>query len=82
MTALFLNIIAFDTLNKTIAAAPSLPVQTAPEAVKLIDILMKGGIIMIPIAILSIVAIYVFIERYITIRRQISSDVDFMNNIH
>ena len=43
---------------------------------------MKGGIIMIPIGLLSIIAVYVFIERYLTIRRHISSDVDFMNSIH
>ena len=83
MTALFLNIAeTFDTLNKTIAAAPSLPVQNAPEAVKMIDIIMKGGIIMIPIGLLSLIAVYVFIERYLTIRRHVSADVDFMNDIH
>ena len=73
---------AIDTLNKTVANAPALPTQPAPEATTLIDIIMKGGIIMIPIAILSIIAVYVFIERYLTIRRHISSDVNFMNNIH
>jgi biopolymer transport protein ExbB len=73
---------AIDTLNKTIAAAPSLPTQPAPVATTLIDIILKGGIIMIPIGILSLVAIYVFIERYLTIRRHISTDVNFMNNIH
>lgn len=73
---------AIDTLNKTIANAPALPTQPAPGATSLIDIIMKGGIIMIPIAILSIIAVYVFIERYLTIRRHISSDVNFMNNIH
>ncbi len=72
----------FDTLNKAVASAPVLPTQTAPEVTKFIDIIMKGGIIMIPIGILSIVAVYVFIERYLTIRRHISTDVDFMNNIH
>jgi biopolymer transport protein ExbB len=72
----------FDTLNKTIAAAPSLPTQPALQPTTLIDIIMKGGIIMIPILLLSIVAVYVFIERYLVIRRQISSDVNFMNNIH
>jgi biopolymer transport protein ExbB len=83
MTTIFLNITqTIDTLNKTIASAPALPTQPAPEVTRLIDIIMKGGIIMIPIAILSLVAIYVFIERYLTIRRHISSDVDFMNNIH
>jgi biopolymer transport protein ExbB len=71
-----------DTLNKTIAALPSLPLQHSPESFKLIDIIMKGGIIMIPIALLSLIAVYVFIERYLTIRRHLSSDVDFMNSIH
>jgi biopolymer transport protein ExbB len=83
MTALFLHIAQnFDTLNKIIASAPVLPVQQAPEAVKMIDIIMKGGIIMIPIGLLSIIAVYVFIERYLTIRRHLSSDVEFMNSIH
>jgi biopolymer transport protein ExbB len=83
MTATFSQITqAIDTLNKTVMNAPSLPVQPAPEVTNLIDILMKGGVIMIPIGILSIVAVYVFIERYLTIRRHISSDVNFMNNIH
>lgn len=82
MTSLFLNIVTFDSLNKSIAAAPSLPVQAAPGAVKLIDIIMKGGIIMIPIGLLSIIAVYVFVERYLTIRRHLSSDVEFMNSIH
>jgi len=72
----------FDTLNKAVASAPALPTQPAPEVTKFIDIIMKGGFIMIPIGILSIVAVYVFIERYLTIRRHISTDVDFMNNIH
>ena len=83
MTALLFYITqTFDTLNNTVAAAPALPVQQAPEAIKLIDIIMKGGIIMVPIALLSIIAVYVFIERYLTIRRHLHSDVDFMNSIH
>jgi biopolymer transport protein ExbB len=72
---------SIDTLTKTVAAAPALPTQPALEGMTLIDIIMKGGIIMIPILILSIIAAYVFIERYLTIRRHISSDVAFMNNI-
>ena len=83
MTAfLFFITQTLDTLNKTIAAAPALPVQQAPDVTKMIDIIMKGGIIMIPIGLLSIIAVYVFIERYLTIRRHISSDVEFMNSIH
>jgi biopolymer transport protein ExbB len=83
MIAVFMHLEqTIDTLNKTIAALPSLPLQHPAESIKLIDIIMKGGIIMIPIALLSLIAVYVFIERYLTIRRHISSDVDFMNSIH
>jgi biopolymer transport protein ExbB len=83
MTAFLFRIAqTFDTLNKAVASAPVLPVRPAPEATTLIDIIMKGGVIMIPILMLSIIAAYVFIERYLTIRRHISSDVAFMNNIH
>jgi biopolymer transport protein ExbB len=83
MTAVLLNIAQnFDTLSKTVASAPALPIQHAPETTHLIDIIMKGGIIMIPIGLLSIIAVYVFIERYLTIRRHISSDVEFMNSIN
>lgn len=59
-----------------------LPSQTAAESMTLMDVIMKGGILMIPIAILSILTVYVFIERYLSIRRYVKSDVNFMNNIH
>jgi biopolymer transport protein ExbB len=82
MTTILIEIAqSFDTLNKAVATAPTLPTVPGPETTTLLDIIMKGGIIMIPIAILSIVAFYVFIERYISIRRYISTDVSFMNNI-
>ncbi len=82
MTTFLINISqTLDTLNKAVSSAAALPVRPAPEATNLIDIIMKGGIIMIPILILSVVAVYVFIERYLTIRRHVSSDVAFMSNI-
>jgi biopolymer transport protein ExbB len=83
MTAFFLPFTqALDTLNKAVANGPVLPTQHAPQAMSVIDIIVKGGVIMIPIALLSIIAVYIFIERYLTIRRHISSDVNFMSNIH
>ena len=83
MTAVLFNIAQnLDTLSKTVASVPSLPVQHTSETFHLIDIIMKGGVIMIPIGLLSIIAVYVFIERYLTIRRHLSSDVEFMNSIH
>jgi biopolymer transport protein ExbB len=83
MTAMFSQITqTFDTLKKAVEAAPALPTQPAPHMMSFMEIIMKGGIIMIPIGMISIIAIYVFIERYLTIKRKVSTDVNFMNNIH
>lgn len=71
-----------DTLNTALTGSPVLPTQSAPKMTSTIDIIEKGGFIMIPIGILSVIAIYVFIERYLSIRRHIKTDVNFMNNIH
>jgi len=70
-----------DTLQNAAATSPVIPSQPAPEPMTLMEIIMKGGIIMIPIGILSIVVIYIFIERYLTIKRQASMEENFMNNI-
>ena len=43
--------------------------QTGAEQTTLLDMLLKGGLVMIPILLLSIVMIYVFVERLITLRR-------------
>jgi len=41
MTAILFYITqTFDTLNKVISAAPALPLQRAPEATKMIDIII------------------------------------------
>jgi len=45
------------------------------------ELLMKGGIIMIPIILLSIFSIYLFIERFIFIRRSSVIDEAMVNNV-
>ena len=67
-----------DTLN---SAVNSLPVVSKPAMVSLWDIIQKGGLIMIPIAVLFSVAIYIFIERYITIRNASANEGNLMNDI-
>ena len=59
-------------------AVSSIPVVAQPAAVSLWDIIQKGGIIMIPIGILFATAIYIFIERFITIRNASASEGNFM----
>jgi biopolymer transport protein ExbB len=47
----------------------------------LIELLMKGGFIMIPIVLLSILSIYLFIERYIYIKKVAVIDENLLNNV-
>ena len=44
-------------------------VSSTEEAMTVLDLLMKGGIIMIPIVLLSLVSFYIFIERLAYINR-------------
>jgi biopolymer transport protein ExbB len=42
---------------------------------------MKGGPVMIPILICSVIAVYIMIERYFAIRKATKDEPGFMNNI-
>lgn len=53
----------------------------AQEEMKFIDLALKGGWVMIPIVILSIIAVYIFFERWGAIRRASRFDLNFMNRI-
>jgi biopolymer transport protein ExbB len=71
---------AADTATQALVTIPQTP-KPVTESFSLLDLMVKGGPIMIPIAILSIIAIYIFIERYISIRRASRFEDNFMNNI-
>lgn len=62
--------------------------QTVPQAAAPIvnelsvwDLCVKGGFIMLPLALLSLISIYIFFERLIAIRRARRSDPTFMSRI-
>jgi biopolymer transport protein ExbB len=54
---------------------------TAQQKENLVDILMKGGVLMIPLGILLVIAIFVFFERYIAIKKASRMDENFMSII-
>jgi biopolymer transport protein ExbB len=58
-----------------------LPAAKAAEKLTLLDLTIKGGWVMIPIILLSLVAAYIFIERYYVIRKATREDQNFMNRI-
>lgn len=53
----------------------------AEETLSFFSLALKGGIVMIPLLILSIIAIYIFIERYFAISKASKEEYNFMNNI-
>ncbi len=65
----------------TQGVAEVMPVQEE-VSFSLISMALKGGWIMIPLLILSIIAIYIFGERWWAIRKASQIDQNFMNNIH
>ncbi len=44
----------------------------------LFELLWKGGPVMIPIILLSFIAVYVFVERFITVRKALRHDVNLI----
>jgi len=56
-------------------------VEGAEKSMNYIDMAIRGGWIMIPLAILSIVSVYIFFERYFAIKRATNEDAGFMNKI-
>lgn len=67
-------------VNSTVNAIP-VAAKPAPEVISLWDVIMKGGFIMIPIGILFAIAIYIFIERFISIHSASKSEGNFMTDI-
>lgn len=64
-----------DTVASAAAAATA---ATADQQIRLLDLLVKGGVLMIPLGILSVIAIFAFVERYLTISKAGKLEDNFM----
>jgi len=59
-----------------------LPTVAQPQdKMSLLELLWKGGVIMIPLGILSLISVFLIIERYIFIKRASRSGKNFLNSI-
>ncbi|MBO6024053.1 MAG: MotA/TolQ/ExbB proton channel family protein [Bacteroidales bacterium] len=67
------------TISEGTAAAAEAAAQ--PAELSLFDLAAKGGWIMILLAVLSLIAVYIFIERFITVSRATKYDKGFMDRI-
>ncbi|MDE6450554.1 MAG: MotA/TolQ/ExbB proton channel family protein [Muribaculaceae bacterium] len=67
-----------DTLVET---ATLNPIQPAPAEMNLLDMCLQGGWLMIPLLLLSVMSIYILVERWLAIRRAQTEDATFMHRI-
>lgn len=67
--------IAYDSTSQVASTV------TKTESLSLLSLIIKGGWIMIPILTLSVIAVFLIVERYIVIRQASKVDPNFMNNI-
>lgn len=65
-------------INEAAEAVTGTPTE---DTLAIINLVMKGGWIMAIIGVLSIIAFYIFFERYFIIGRAARLDKNFMNNI-
>jgi biopolymer transport protein ExbB len=70
-----------DTAQKAVNTAAQLTPQVKEQSLSMIDMVMKGGWVMAPIAVLFLLTVYVLIERIAAISRASKRNVLFMANI-
>ena len=63
------------------AAARANALANAAPGLSLVDLLLKGGWVMLPILLLLLVSVYIIAERYLTIRRAGGDPESFMTGI-
>jgi biopolymer transport protein ExbB len=73
----------FALLQNAATSADSLALGIAAKQapVSYFDLAVKGGWVMIPIALLSLIAVYIFFERFFALRNASRIDQNFMNRI-
>lgn len=72
----------FLQIDTSAAAAQAASTLNQPaQQISIIDLLSKGGVLMIPLALLFVVAVFVFIERLLYIRKASKIEDNFMNII-
>ena len=77
MSALAILLQATD-LNATNTAQTAAGVDKLTEEIPVFELVMQGGWTMIPLFILSILTIYVFVERLLSINKALKDEKDFM----
>ena len=69
------------TLLQVVTTKTTELTSTGTKEETFLSLALKGGWVMIPILIVSIIAVYIFIERYFAIKKAQNVDINFMNRI-
>jgi len=76
---MFLSILLQLTADSSSLAAAETTANKLPEGTW--ELVLKGGFVMIPIAIMLVIALYITIERWLTISKSGQLDSNFMSSI-
>lgn len=64
-----------------ISTADSVSVADPTQPISVLELTLQGGPIMIPLAVLFVLAVYLFVERYLTINKANSDPQTFMGKV-
>lgn len=67
-----------DSAMPTATAAVAVP---PPEKISMINLLMEGGVLMVPLLLCSVILVYVFVERLLFIRKSANLDPKIMKQL-
>ena len=68
-------------IDSTALSASATAAASSAQSVSVIDFVLKGGFIMVPIGILLLATIYLILERFFVIRSQTRADAGFIDNV-
>lgn len=68
-------------LQITTSPADTLGTEAGDTTMSVFDLLMKGGFMMIPLLLLSFLAVYIFVERMLTLKKASKTPDGFMDKI-
>lgn len=68
-------------LQDTAGIADSLAFSLEGDSISLFDLMMEGGVLMIPIILLFMLAVYIIVERWMVIKKSQSDTEDFLERV-
>lgn len=75
-------LLQIDTLNPIAdTAAASIQTMETGEELRFIELLFKGGWVMVPLALLAFMGLVIFVERYLTIRKASKDEMNLMMQV-